>query len=309
MVEPNNQLQIDNNRMARLEQTRRDIRQTSLIQTGVSLLIGIICAFAIHYIVGIVVFIVARLIMYGFSSKKRNEFRDFFKKDFVEVALNNYFTDLQYRPYEGLDQSIIADTNMMNMGDRYSSEDYIDAKYKDVGFKQADVHIEEMYVYTDSNGVPHTSYVTIFRGPWLVFEFNKNFSANLQVVQKGFSNSKRKFSFDKNEKYKKVKMESDEFNKKFLVYAQSEHDAFYILTPHFMEMIINLSSNKKETLMFCFVDNKLHVAINNYVDSFELTKAYKKLSEEEIKENLTKDIKRITRFVDELKLDTHLFKS
>ena len=148
-------------------------------------------------------------------------YKSLFKKTFVVKALEKKFTDLIYEPEHGISYATIADTNMMYMGDRYHSEDYVSAKYKDIKFEQSDVHIEEEHETTDSDGNTSTTYVTIFHGRWMIFDFNKTFKADVQIAQKGFGNSKVKtFTLfgNKNDVFKKVSMESESFNKKFNVY-------------------------------------------------------------------------------------------
>lgn len=139
----------------------------------------------------------------------------------------------------------------------------------------------------------------------MIFDFNKSFKANVQVCQKGFGNSK--VNNYKTMKYKKVSMEDQIFNKNFRIYAQDEHDAFYILTPSLMEKIKNLESSISGKLLFCFIDNKLHVGIQNNKDSFEHS-IFTKIDEEKVKNEISKDIKMITAFVDELNLDNNLFR-
>ena len=107
--------------------------------------------------------------------------------------------------------------------------------------------------------------------------------------------------------YIKVSMEDQIFNKNFRIYAQDEHDAFYILTPSLMEKIKNLESSISGKLLFCFIDNKLHVGIQNNKDSFEHS-IFTKIDEEKVKNEISKDIKMITAFVDELNLDNNLFR-
>ena len=51
-------------------------------------------------------------------------------------------------------------------------------------------------------------------------------------------------------KYKKVKLESVQFNKKFKTYATSEHNAFYVLTPHFMEALMAFEQKNKGKIYF-----------------------------------------------------------
>ena len=140
----------------------------------------------------------------------------------------------------------------------------------------------------------------------MIFDFNKSFKANIQVSQKRFSNSKIN-NWGAKIKYKKVKMEDQEFNNNFTTYAQDEHDAFYILTPSLMEKIKKLKDTISGKLLFCFIDNKLHIGIQNNKDSFEHS-IFTKINEERVTNEISKDIKLITNFVDELSLDNNLFK-
>jgi hypothetical protein len=229
-----------------------------------------------------------------------------FKEVFVKKSLETVFTDLVYEPEKGLNSTIIANTRMMNMGDRYTSNDFISGRYKDISIVQADVHIEEKHQTTDSDGHTTTTWVTIFRGRWMVFDFNKLFKANIQVSQKGFGNS-RISNWGAQVKYKKVMMEDQAFNNSFRTYAQDEHEAFYILTPSLMEKIKNLTNNISGKLLFCFVDNKLHIGLQNGKDSFEHS-IYKQIDEEKVTNEISQDIKLITNFVDELSLDNTLFR-
>ena len=143
----------------------------------------------------------------------------------------------------------------------------------------------------------------------MIFDFNKEFKANVQVSQKGFGNSKVKRFFGKKEEiFKKVSMESESFNKKFNVFAQNEHDAFYIITPSLMERIERLDENNKGKLLLCFIDNRLHIGIYDGKDSFEPGSVFKEIHEQEAIEKISNEIKVITQFVDELNLDNTLFK-
>ena len=240
------------------------------------------------------------------NKKPTRNFIMAFKETFVKKSLETVFTDLVYEPEKGLDSSVISNTRMMNMGDRYTSNDFISGRYKDIRIVQADVHIEEKHQTTDSDGHTTTTWVTIFRGRWMVFDFNKLFKANIQVSQKGFGNS-RISNWGAQVKYKKVMMEDQAFNNSFRTYAQDEHEAFYILTPSLMEKIKNLTNNISGKLLFCFVDNKLHIGLQNGKDSFEHS-IYKQIDEEKVTNEISQDIKLITNFVDELSLDNTLFR-
>lgn len=238
--------------------------------------------------------------------KPKKEFIRAFKNTFVLKSLQSVFTDLVYEPEKGLDESVIRNTQMMNMGDRYSSNDFVSGKYKNINVVQADVHIEEEHESTDSNGHTTRTWVTIFRGKWMIFDFNKTFKANIQVSQKNFGNSRIK-NWGQKIKYKKVMMEDQAFNNGFKTFAQDEHDAFYILTPALMERIKKLSSSIQGKLLFCFIDNKLHIGLQNGKDSFEHS-IFSEINEEKVTKEIAQDIKIITNFVDELNLDNTLFR-
>jgi hypothetical protein len=292
----------------KLEEIRKKARNRVLVGIFITIIL-VICSlmkfgfssfsFIFPLIVGITI---SALISVGPS----NKFSSLYKETYVHKSLESVFDDLVYYPDRGINSSVIADTGMMYMGDRYNSNDYVSGKYKNINVIQSDIHIEKKEVRKDSDGNIKESWVTIFRGKWMVFDFNKEFKANIQVKEKGFSNSKLGSWFD-DSKYKKVVLEDQDFNDRFIVYAQDEHEAFYILTPLIMDRMKTLSSNIKGSLLFCFVNNKLHVGIQNNSDSFEHS-IFTKIDEEKIINSISKEIKDITDFIDELNLDNDLFK-
>lgn len=298
-----------------LKDIQNEVLKKSKIIDTVIFIIWVIIMFLLYkkginlqafFFVTVFIMAIRMFIKYIFLNKQITEFNNGFKNKYVLSSLNKIFTDLKYFPDKGLDYGVIANTRMMDMGDRYSSNDYFEGKYKNVNVKQADVHIEEEQQTTDSDGHTTTTWVTIFEGKWMIFDFNKTFTANVQVSQKGFGNSRVNNWGEKN-KYKKVEMEDAEFNKMFRIYAQNEHDAFYILTPSLMEKIKNLAKTVSGKLLLCFINNELHIGLYNYKDSFEHS-VYKKIDEEKINDNISKEIKIITNFVDELDLDNSLFR-
>lgn len=290
-----------------LEGLRKKARNIMIIGSLFSIIFGLILFYitelfpilVVGYIVG---FVITNIIV----SKAKRTFLLSFKDNFVLKSLQSVFTDLSYEPEKGISEYVIRDTQMMDMGDRYSSNDYISAKYKNINVVQSDVHIEEKHETRDSDGNRRTTWVTIFKGRWMIFDFNKNFKANIQVCQKGFGNSKLN-NWGKKNKYTKVMLEDQTFNNCFKTYAQSEHDAFYILTPALMEKIKNLSNTIKGKILLCFINNQLHVGIQNNKDSFEHS-IYRKINEDKVIDEIIKDIKLITNFVDELDLDNDLFR-
>ena len=285
----------------------KQLQNKAKIVLGVTIPLTIIVGIALflykpEYIFFVIAIIIIPIIYCAVISKK---FKSIFKDVFVKDALKAIFSDLVFEPEKGMSRNTIADTGMIYMGNRFSSNDFISGKYKDVSFVQSDVSIQDVRTHTDSKGHTHTEVVNILVGKWMIFDFNKTFKANVQVKSKFFSFSKLGNFGDS--RYQTVKMEDEDFNKKFSVHAQNEHDAFYILTPQLMEKIKNLSEGLKGRVMLCFIDNKLHVALNNNKDSFEYS-LFGKLDEAQINDYVSKEIKIITDFVDKLSLENDIFK-
>ena len=237
------------------------------------------------------------------NDKDIEKFYKEFKNVFVLKSLNNIFTDIKYYPEKGFSKNFIKNIGMLYTGDSYNSNDYISGKYKDIAFEQSDIHIEEKYIEEDADGEKEEVWKTIFLGRLMIFDFNKPFKTNIQVASYRFEAESLPWS----KKFSRVEMEDTEFNNTFNVYAESEHEAFYVLTPHFMEKLKTITKKINCGIMFCFVDNKLHIAVDNEKDSFEYN-VFEPIDEIKIEKEITNDIKLITDFIDELNLDNELFK-
>lgn len=260
----------------------------------------VIIVLAVIVIISLIIFVIVKVFLHGDDIQI---FEKNFKNIFVKKALEDNFDNVTYNPDEGFSEEFIDEIGMLNTADRYHSNDLITGEYKGIKFECSDIHIQEEHKSTDSDGNTTTTWVTIFEGKLMIFEFNKKFKADLQVSSASFGAEDLPWG----KRFTEVEMEDIEFNKKFYIYAEKEHEAFYILTPHFMEKLKEIEEKINAGIMFCFVDNKLHIAIDNNADSFEYN-VYKPIDEKEIEENIIKDIKTITDFADELDLDNDLFK-
>lgn len=260
-----------------------------LIQaSGVSIIAGIVIAWLISHI-------------------HKKKFTEAFKEKYVLSEFNKRFENVKYNADTGIPGEVIAETRMINMGTDFEANDFLAAEYKGVKFVQSDVQIKEKS-YIEINDIPvRVRNRKIFQGRWLIFDFNKSFKADIQVRQKRFANARVEKIKDANASFKKVEMENMEFNEEFKVFAQSEHDAFYILTPRMMERIQKLTRDVDGKLLFCFIDNKLHIAFNNNKDSFEHS-VFKKINEQKVEDEVFRDTTVIMNFIDELNLDNDLFR-
>ncbi len=101
-------------------------------------------------------------------------------------------------------------------------------------------------------------------------------------------------------------MESIHFNSELKVYAKNDHEAFYILTPHFMEQLLVLDKKYRDKISFSFIYNKLYIAIDNRVDNFDI-KSFT-LIDQSFLNSYTREFQDMKGFITKLKLNSHLFK-
>ena len=243
------------------------------------------------------------IIAYFATRKDATAYQKLYKAHFVEKALQEVFTDLSYSHDAGMPAEALASTEMISLGDIYTSNDLTSGKYKDTSFRQADVHVQEKH--TDSDG--NTSYSTIFKGRWIEFEFPKAFNFRLEVAQKWFG-ATRVPKGKNGRKFEKFQTESPTFNKKFKIYAEDGFEVFYILDPALIDHIENLTNVHKGKFLLCFIEQKLSVAIYDNNDAFEPPNPLKSIDEAKEKTKVTNAIKLITDFVDFLRLDHKLFR-
>ena len=295
------------------KRVRRTCFLVCLIPFGIFALINILSSHGRFYFFSffpiiflfIFSFVISLIISAFITRKPREKYENAYKDYFVLTSLKTIFGDVTYTPRVGLAPEVLRNTGMMSTGDRYHSNDLVVAKYKDVEFNQADVHIETEH--KDSDGDTH--YVTIFRGRWMTFEFPKKFAFKLEVVQKGFDGAIVPRSAKNGKRLEKIETESTTFNKMFRVYAEDGFEMFYILTPDIIARIEDMAANSNTRILLCFVDNKLHVGLHNNTDAFEAPNPKYPIDEKVECEKISKDISEIVKFVDTLKLDHNLFKN
>lgn len=178
-----------------------------------------------------------------------------YKAYVVEQSIAPFVDEIVYEPNFGIPYSVVKDLNVVRMGNRYSTEDLVTGKYRNVYFAQADMRIE--YKSDDST-------IIYFRGKWIAVKYPKGFSGTVTAVDRDYMNRIRKA---KGLEY--VSMENESFNSLFAVESSSQHLAYYLLTPQLMERIMYIKQYARGQVVVCFKNGYLHIGINNYQNTFE----------------------------------------
>lgn len=219
-----------------------------------------------------------------------------FKNKFLKELIQDVFPEANYHPKGGIDINKVYSCNFLKRADRYHTEDLIQGKFDDVEFETCDLKLEERHVRRTKNGT-QVYYVTYFLGRFFEFDFPKEFKGQVITTEESL--------FTLFSGLKRIQLESVDYNKKFKTYTSNEHNAYYILTPHLMEAILELEKNNPGRISISFFGNRLSIAINNSKNTFELN-LFKPV-DERIFNELERDLLVIKNIVTELKLNRNIF--
>lgn len=280
------------------------------VVAGVLFILGVMRSDTLSFsnpllVLTMVSFVIGFILIIVYNVEKK-EYTSIYKDTIVNTALSNILDDYKYRKDEGLPKDYIRSLGLIGLGDHYKSTDYIEGIYKDVDFRQADIHITRTETYTDSKGNTQTITVTIFKGKWSIYSFNKDFEDKVICVGNSFSDSRVGGLLSE---YEKVKLESINFNENYKTYTiGSGHTAFYLLTPRVMEELLKLGKSYNNKVMYAFIDNNLHIIVNNGHDYFEPSSIFSDIDIDNEVKRIEKELHNSVVIVDSLKLNNKLFK-
>jgi hypothetical protein len=154
--------------------------------------------------------------------------------------------------------------------DRFNGNDFVKGKIDGIDIQFSDIHAEKEY--KDSKGRRH--YDTIFKGLFIVSEFNKNFKGRTIVLpdtaQSTFGDLIGGWLQSKNmNRSELVKMDDPKFEKEFVVYSTNQIEARYILSHALMEKLLNFQKRSKHPVCVSFVGGSIYIAIQSHEDQFE----------------------------------------
>ncbi|MBR3694067.1 MAG: DUF3137 domain-containing protein [Erysipelotrichales bacterium] len=197
-----------------------------------------------------------------YADKLKKNISNVYKNTYILPMLQQAFTNVYFTPETGLDQDSVYESSLFSKGNRYSSNDLVIAEYKGIPFRMSDVHIQNV----THNGKTTTT-VEYFQGKWIIAKFPKSINGYLKVREKEFLGGDGTGLFSGLEK---IETESIEFNKKFSIRTSDELEAFYILTPTFMETLLEIEAQIDGTIGFAFLNNEIHIGLYTHKDDFDI---------------------------------------
>lgn len=180
----------------------------------------------------------------------------------VDPVAREFGMDFEHRVAEPLVMARFRNMGLVPSYDRASYEDMLTGTRGDLPFEFFEAHLEERRQSTDSKGRSSTKWVTVFRGQVLAVHFAKPFQGTTRVYRdagifNGLIKLGQKFS-----RHERVALEDPVFEKAFEVYSTDQIEARYILTPDFMERLLNLEKAFHGKQLRCaFSGGEMFVAV------------------------------------------------
>jgi len=213
-------------------------------------------------------FIVIASITYRFTT---GGYTKDFKARVISPLIGAIDPHLLYNPDFMITQYLFERSDLFKHSiDRYSGNDYVKGSIDGVPLEFSDIHAE--YQTRDSKG--RTQWHTLFRGLFLVAEFNKHFKAKTVILpdqaEKNFGSLiggwLQSINFSRDDL---IRLDDPEFEKHFVVYGSDQIETHYILSHSMMKRILDFQRRVSHPLFISFVHNHIHIGIGTGKDLFE----------------------------------------
>lgn len=178
--------------------------------------------------------------------------------------------------------------------DRSKYEDLITGKRGEVDFELFEAHLEERRTTTDSKGRTQTTWVTVFRGQCLRLDFHKTFYGRTLITRDaGFFNR-----FGGGKGMQRASLEDPTFEKIFEVYTTDQVESRYLLTPDFMQKLVDLETTfKGGKLKAAFDGGEIFITVQGG-NLFEPGSMFKPLDSADRVRELLSDFLAVFRIID-----------
>ena len=249
------------------------------------------------------------LVIYGFihSGAVSSYSRGF--KIMVIPELIKAFGELTFVANLGLSETEFKTANLHGRPDRYSSEDLIEGRIGATKLRMSEVHAEREERSTDSKGHTSTSYTTIFRGLFLIADFNKAFGGITYVLPEGLNllgNWGQVVGGTLGRRGDLVKLEDPDFERAFVVYSGDQTEARYILSSALMRRLLALKNHFGGQVSAAFIGGALYLTIAKNANWFEPPSLGTPLGFESVKRTL-QELQMATGIIEELDLNTRIW--
>jgi len=230
-----------------------------------------------------------------------------FKRKIIEPLIGIIDKNLYYNGDRHIPQFFFERSKLFSKIDKFDGDDYVSGTIDGIRLDFSDIVAKKRYRNDDG----HEEYSTVFQGLFIVAEFNKDFRGRTSVLpdsaQSMFGDLIGGWLQSNNmSRDELVKMDNNEFEKEFVVYATDQIEARYILSHTIMSKLLSLKKRSKHPVYVSFVGKHIHIAIEYKKDLFEPS-VFHSLLEYKIAMEYVQTLHLAIGIVEELKLNQKLW--
>lgn len=174
-------------------------------------------------------------------------------------------------------------------GNQQFLNDHFHGTKDEVEIDIADALIRHKTQTRKKNGGTETTITTLFQGPIFRFSYNRPLKGHVILVKDSgcIVNFFKKSNFPG----ERVVLENTEFESRFEIYTTDQVEARYVLTPRFMERLLELSSYiKDKSSGIAFSDSFAYLTLDVRANWFEPGSLFSKLADQRRIENLIEQL-------------------
>ncbi|MBQ8317383.1 MAG: DUF3137 domain-containing protein [Lachnospiraceae bacterium] len=224
---------------------------------------------------------------------------------------------IKYTPDNFMNQDFIKSCSILPKFDRISGSDYILGRYNGVKFTYCDLHMEREHTER-RDGKTKTTYRTVFQGPLMTIELGQKMDGYVRIKERKTPRKEKGFFSDVfsgaadvlgvKTSDDTIEVESVEFNNQFEIKSNNQQMAFYILTPDFMESIVQADALAQGYTNLLFKGTNAVVTINNGKDSLEIKRTISGKNQlEKSRQRIRDDLSRVLAIYDKVLEKEQLF--
>ena len=292
--------------LEKLEKDRKNLSHRIVIAGIILTSVAFIIAYALgsFYEFVLIGYIIIGLFIYRFLV---HDYISEFKNNVIRPLVHVIDNSLEYSPSLHVAKHLFENSNLFLDSDRISGNDYVKGKIDGISIEFSDLHAEKQ----TQNSKGKDEWSTLFRGLFIVAEFNKNFSSQTVVLpdsaQSTFGDLIGHWLQSNNStRDELVKMDNPEFEAEFVVYSNDQIEARYILSHSLMEKLLSFKNKSAHPLHVAFKANRIYMAVSYDKDLFEPS-IFRSLLEYKVAMEYVKTLHLAIGIVEELKLNQKLW--
>ncbi|MBC8379668.1 MAG: DUF3137 domain-containing protein [Planctomycetes bacterium] len=297
--------------LQQLEAKRKRVMQNTLIAVGVLIVLGLI-GFGVmvsqdapRFVFGFVLITgvaIGTIIFYLIGKSYKREF----KQCIIGRIVQFIEPSLIYRPEDYIDESIFKSSKLFTHSiDLYNGEDLVRGRVDKTNLMFSELHAQ----YETGSGKNKTWH-TLFKGLFFIADFNKHFRGQTVVLpdtaEKLFGGLGKMLQSWNVSRADLIKLEDPEFEKEFVVYADDQIEARYILSTSLMQRILDFKKKTGTKIHLSFTGSKVYVAVPMTKNMFE-PKYFSSVGDFSPILDYYRDLSFAAGIVDDLNLNTRIW--